>query len=114
MKKTVFFCIGLTISASLFAATGSNTKKTSKAKTTVTKTASTKKSASTSKNANAKKETKANIPSIAAASTIRIPKIKEILVLKQNQKKVQSIVKILKVTLQKIKIHQVKKLKKVQ
>ena len=58
MKKTVFFCIGLTISASLFAATGSNTKKTSKAKTTVTKTASTKKSASTSKNANAKKETK--------------------------------------------------------
>lgn len=58
MKKTVFFCIGLTISASLFAATGSNTKKTAKAKTTVTKTASTKKSASTSKNANAKKETK--------------------------------------------------------
>ena len=58
MKKTVFFCIGLTISASLFAATGSNTKKTSKAKTTATKTASTKKSASTSKNANAKKETK--------------------------------------------------------
>ena len=58
MKKTVFFCIGLTISASLFAATGSNTKKTSKAKTTVTKTASTKKSASTSKNANAKKEMK--------------------------------------------------------
>ena len=58
MKKTVFFCIGLTISDSLFAATGSNTKKTSKAKTTVTKTASTKKSASTSKNANAKKETK--------------------------------------------------------
>ncbi len=58
MKKTVFFCIGLTISASLFAATSSNTKKTSKAKTTVTKTASTKKSASTSKNANAKKETK--------------------------------------------------------
>ena len=45
MKKTVFFCIGLTISASLFAATGSNTKKTSKAKTTVTKTDSTKKSA---------------------------------------------------------------------
>ena len=65
MKKTVFFCIGLTISASLFAATGSNTKKTSKAKTTVTKTASTKKSetkksTSTSKNANAKKETKDN------------------------------------------------------
>lgn len=58
MKKTVFFCIGLTISASLFAATSSNTKKTSKAKTTVIKTASTKKSASTSKNANAKKETK--------------------------------------------------------
>ena len=58
MKKTVFFCIGLTISASLFAATSSNTKKTAKAKTTVTKTASTKKSASTSKNANAKKETK--------------------------------------------------------
>lgn len=58
MKKTVFFFIGLTISASLFAATGSNTKKTSKAKTTVTKTASTKKSASTSKNANVKKETK--------------------------------------------------------
>ena len=63
MKKTVFFCIGLTISASLFAATGSNTKKTSKAKTTATKTASTKKSetkksTSTSKNANAKKETK--------------------------------------------------------
>lgn len=60
MKKTVFFCIGLTISASLFAATGSNTKKTSKAKTTATKTASTKKSTSTSKNANAKKETKDN------------------------------------------------------
>lgn len=58
MKKTVFFCIGLTISASLFAATSSNTKKTAKTKTTVTKTASTKKSASTSKNANAKKETK--------------------------------------------------------
>ena len=58
MKKTVFFCIGLTISAYLFAATSSNTKKTSKAKTTVIKTASTKKSASTSKNANAKKETK--------------------------------------------------------
>ena len=63
MKKTVFFCIGLTISASLFAATGSNTKKTSKAKTTATKTASTKKSetkksTSTSKNANAKKDTK--------------------------------------------------------
>lgn len=60
MKKTLFFCIGLTISASLFAATGSNTKKTSKAKTTATKTASTKKSTSTSKNANAKKETKDN------------------------------------------------------
>ena len=65
MKKTVFFCIGLTISASLFAATGSNTRKTSKAKTTATKTASTKKSetkksTSTSKNANAKKETKDN------------------------------------------------------
>ena len=65
MKKTVFFCIGLTISASLFAATGSNTKKISKAKTTATKTASTKKSetkksTSTSKNANAKKETKDN------------------------------------------------------
>ncbi len=60
MKKTVFFCIGLTISVSLFAATGSNTKKTSKAKTTATKTASTKKSTSTSKNANAKKETKDN------------------------------------------------------
>ena len=58
MKKTLFFCIGLTISASLFAAPNSNTKKTSKAKTTVIKTASTKKSASTSKNANAKKETK--------------------------------------------------------
>ena len=63
MKKTVFFCIGLTISASLFAATGSNTKKTAKAKMTVTKTAATKKaetkkSTSNSKNANAKKETK--------------------------------------------------------
>ncbi len=104
MKKTVFFCIGLTISASLFAATGSNTKKTSKAKTIVTKTASTKKSASTSKNANAKKETKDK----------KNTETKKIQVLKQNQKKVQSIVKILKVTLQKIKIHQVKKLKKVQ
>ena len=57
MKKTLFFCIGLTISASLFAAPNSNVKKTVKktAEKKVETKAETKKSTS---NANAKKETK--------------------------------------------------------
>ena len=70
MKKTLFFCIVLTISVSLFAATNSNTKKTVKKvtqkKVEIKKTETKEKKSKL--NANAKKETK-NIRNVKSNSS---------------------------------------------